>query len=74
MSQISGKKVGTSYVAGPFGVSVDDGGFGMELVVRRAFAPLFSVRPSSVNASLLLRLLRLARVMSVMATLQMAAK
>ena len=66
--------MGTSYVAGPFGVSVDDGGFGMELVVRRAFAPLFSARPSSVNASLLLRLLRLARVMSVMATLQMATK
>ena len=57
-------------MAGPFGVSVDDDiGSGMELVVRREFGWLFSVRPSRVNASLLL-LFRLARVMSVIATLR----
>ena len=58
-------------MAGPFGVSVDDDiGSGMELVVRREFGWLFSVRPSRVNASLLLLLFRLARVMSVIATLR----
>ena len=64
-------KFQTSYKAGPFGVSVDDEGSGMELVVNRAFAWLFSVLPSRVKASAsLLLLFRLARVMSVIATLR----